>query len=109
MLPAQITIQWLPRHRDIPGNDLADGVAKEAPESGGVNHAPTCYHSVKARIKAKRKDLPPQHQRTRDVYTKYSEKEELKVKNRKGQSLLVKIRSGHSVLFLAYRNWIDET
>ena len=99
----------MPGHRDIPGNDLADGLAKEAAENEGNDYAPTWFHSVKARIKAERKDPPPQHQRTCDVYAKYSVKEELKVKNRKGQSLLAKICSGHTVLFAAYRHWIDET
>ena len=104
----RINIQWVPGHRDIPGNDLADGVAKETAEKEGVDYVPTWFHSVKARIKAARKDPPPEHERTRDVYAKYSDKEEIKVKNRKGQSLLAKIRSGHTTLFAAYRHRIDD-
>ena len=106
--PHLIILQWVPGHRDIPGNDLADAVAKEAAEQEGDDYAPTWFHSAKAWIKATRKDPEPEHQRTREVYAEYTHKEEMKVKNRSGQSLLAKIRSGHTVLFAAYRKMIDE-
>ena len=104
----RITVQWVPGHRNIPGNDLADTVAKEAAELEGHPYAPTWFHSVKAKIKADRKDPQPEHERTRQVYSSYSAQEELKIKTKRGQSLLAKIRSGHTVLFAAYRNKIDE-
>jgi ribonuclease HI len=31
----QIILQWIPGHRDIPGNERADNLAKEAAESDG--------------------------------------------------------------------------
>ena len=104
----QIIIQWVPGHKDIPGNDLADEVAKQAAEMEDAAYAPTWFHSVRARIKAVRKDPPPQHKRTQEVYSAYSKEKEMKIENRSGQSLLAKIRTGHMILFAAYRNRIDE-
>ena len=105
----RVIIQWVPGHKDIPGNDLADAIAKEAAEMEGEAFAPTWYHSASSRIRALRKDPPPSHQRTREVYAAFSKEKELEVKSRDDQTLLAKVRSGHTVLFAAYRHRIDET
>ena len=106
----KIIVQWVPGNKDIPGNDLASEVAKEAAEVKDVPKCPVWFHSAASRIESMTKDLPLTHERSREVYKNYSKEKEIKeIKTREDQTMLVKIRSGHSTLFAAYRKRIGRS
>ena len=107
--PFKLYLQWIPGHKNIPGNDMADEVAKEATEIRDAPHTSTWFHSTRARLRSLWKDMPSSHERTRKVYSAYSKSKEEEVLSRSDQTLLAKLRTGHTVLFKEYLNKIDET
>ena len=69
-----IWVQWVPRHSELKGNEIADEEAKngsklttEQPESTSLKAALSC-------IKRSFRDPAPSHQRTKRTYAGYSEK-----------------------------------
>ena len=85
-----VTIQWIPGHSDVPGNDLADEAAKSGAELQ-VACRPTSFRSSCMMVK---KSLPnvTHHQTTREVYRCYSsEKDQEEIQTRKEQVLLANI------------------
>ena len=105
-LKCQLSIQWVPGHAGIAGNELADQAAKQAAELEGPS-APITFDSIKAEIKKATKDPAPHHDRTRQVYAFYSKKKEKEINSREDQSLLAKLRSGHTPILAAYKARID--
>ena len=103
----QVVIQWIPGHSDIPGNEIADAMAKEATTSEGPNR-PISFNSAVATIKAKIKEPPIEHQRTAAVYSAFSAEKEKRVTNRKEQEMLALVRSGHYLEFAQYRKRIGK-
>ena len=103
-----LTVQWVPGHAGIEGNELADAAAKEATELDEPPAAVT-YNSVVAHIKKVTKDPAPQHERTKLVYSKYSRDREKEISNRSDQCLLAKLRSGHTTLLADYKARIENT
>ena len=93
-LPSKVTIQWIPGHCNILGNELTDAAEKSATISMGPSPGAS-YSSVCAQIRAAFKDSPIQHPSTWEVYSSLSPKIEAQVKSRADQSLLAKLRSGH--------------
>ena len=104
---ARITVQWIPGHKGIAGNELADKVAKEA-TALETEPTPITFGSAKAKIKAEVKDDISTHERTARVYGKLSKQREAEVKSRADQVLLARIRSGHHWAFQSYHKLVDD-
>ena len=103
-----ITIQWVPGHADIPGNELADAAAKEATTLEAEPRA-TTFNGIAPQIRANIKGKPIDHARTAEVYSNFSLSREQMIKTRKDQVMLARIRSGHSLLFREYKHRIGNT
>ena len=91
-LRRQITIQWIPGHCNILGNEIADSVAKQACSENAQLPGVT-YTSICARIRHMVKDPPIQHERTAEVYSAYSSSRECQIRSRSDQTFLEKLHT----------------
>ena len=102
-----ITIQWVPGHTAIVGNEIADEEAKSAADSSAEPEPPSLGAALSC-IKRSFKDQPPSHHRIRKTYAGYSEKrDEDQVKTRADATLLAQLRAGHSRHLRAYASLMD--
>ena len=111
-LKNKTTLQWVPSHSNIPGNELADKAAKAAAklERPDDLSLPISYHTAKSMIKRLVRDPEPSHTRTAQVYEHYSSKKEArKITCRADAALLAQLRSGHCLKLAHYRHRINET
>ncbi len=109
MVESAVTIQWIPGHSSIPGNELADQAAKEATTLTDDPHLPIPYTTACSVIKNLVRDEPIQHNRTAIVYKKQCarrDKEELK--SRSDEVLLARLRSGHHPAFQSYQHRLND-
>ena len=109
--PGKVIIQWVPGHSQIPGNEMADGRAKDATTLPGEGRS-ISYKSACATINRQIKDAPTEewdHARSATVYSAYSEAREKTVTSRKDQVLLARVRSGKYLGFAEYRARIKKT
>ena len=103
-----VTIQWIPGHSEVPGNDLADAAAKAGTELQGASR-PTSYRASCMMVK---KCVPNviQDRIIREVYKCFSlEKDKEELLTRKDQVLMAQIRSGKHKAFKSYEHMLDST
>ena len=102
-IQGQVTIQWIPAHIDIPGNELADTAAKEATLLEGPS-PPISFSTVKAVATRMIKDPELTHDLIKRSYSKFSTKRDREeIHTRKDGALIAQLRTDHCIRLASYR------
>ena len=107
MLPnsiqTHIVFQWIPRHSNIPGNDLADRAEKQATELPPSADFPIAFSSALNVIKNDIRDPAIAHNQTREFCTNCRPSIDNQHITTPGNEVLIaRLRSGHHHALPAY-------
>ena len=99
---------YVPGHRDIPGNELADEHGKKAARLPGPSDEAVPFRTARTIIKKEICDPPTQHHLAKKFYASVNqERDHLEVTTRKQGSLLAQLRSGHYKELAYYQKLVD--
>ena len=107
-LHSSFDLFYVPGHKDIPGNELADGKAKEAAKLPGPGDEAVSFSAAKSVIRKEVKDPPPEHRHTKRLFNLVSiKKDEEQLKTRKETTTITQLRSGHFKGLAYYDSLVD--
>ena len=86
-----VTLQWIPSHCNVPGNEAAYSLTKEGTIKEQVDRS-TSYPEVKAILKAK------QHSKWRHKHPRYNKADPYYLLTRREQVTVFRLRTGHNRL-----------
>jgi ribonuclease HI len=109
LIKGSITLQWVPSHVNVPGNELADQAAKAATLLTSDEEHPITYTTAKALIERMVGDPKPKHNLVKETYKFISLKRDEGLKCRKDAALIAQLRTGHCRHLATYRHRIDDT
>ena len=92
-LSSNLTLQWVPGHENVPGNELTDQAAKKA-----TTMRPISFSAGRAAIKRHIKDQAPTHSLVKVTYKDHSAKRDKEIPSRKDAALIAQLRSGHCLI-----------
>ena len=109
-ISSSISIQWIPGHSAIPGNDLADKTSTEATTIATNTILPVSFSNSIQVINETIRDDPSAHERVALIYEHQKASRDAKqIKNRKDDALLSRLRPGHHPSLQQYLQRLEQS